>query len=119
MARAILFALLVSCVSLPALANTFTVGDLDQICSGTDEASDKACRFYILGAVDGASIGFGTKTDAGPLCIAENVPISKMQDSVKKLLQADLIMFPQDKALLAAGAVAGIAMKAFPCEKPH
>jgi hypothetical protein len=95
-----------------------TLGDLQQICSGTDVEAQSACRFFILGVVGGAGLATGLKTLGGPLCIADGVTDAALVASVKKLMQADLAAYPQDKALSAAGFVAAAAMKAHPCKKP-
>jgi hypothetical protein len=94
-----------------------TVGDLQQICSGNDVEARTACRFFILGVVEGADLATGLKTVGGPLCIADGVADAVLVDSVKRLMQADLAVYPQDKALAAAGFVAAAAMKAHPCKK--
>jgi hypothetical protein len=94
-----------------------TVGDLQQICSGKDGEVQSACRYYILGVVDGASLATDLKPVGGPLCIAPDVASVALVASVKKLMQADLVAYPEDKSLAASGFVAAAAMKAFPCKK--
>ena len=94
-----------------------TVADLQQICSGSDKAMQIACRSYILGVVDGADLATGLKTVGGPYCVAPNVPSPSLVAAVKRMMQADLIAYPQDQSLTAAGFVAAAAMRAFPCKK--
>ena len=117
MIRAISIALLLSCGSLSALADQMTVADLQQMCDGSNESTQNACRFYILGVVDEADLATGLKTVGGPFCVASDVPTTSLVAAVKRMMQADLIAYPQDKSLPAAGFVAAAAMKAFPCKK--
>ena len=117
MNQIIAVALLASLLAPPALADQMTVAELQQICAGKTLDTQNACRFYVLGVVEGASFGEGSKTVAGPLCIASDVQSTALVDAVKKLMQADLLAYPQDKSLAAAGFVAAAAMKAFPCKK--
>ena len=113
----ICIALSMICAPLTAIADQMTVADLQQICSGKDIESQSACRFFILGVVEGASLGTELKTVGGPLCIAPGVSSSALVASVKKMMQAVLIAYPEDKSLPAAGFVAAAAMKSYPCEK--
>lgn len=117
MIRTTCVAFFMACASLAALADQMTVADLQQICSGKDVESQNACRFYILGVVEGSSFGTEVKTVAGSLCIAPDVPSTALAASVKKLMQADLMAYPEDKSLAAAGFVAAAAMKSYPCKK--
>ena len=96
-----------------------TLADLQQICSGASSDDANACRFFILGVLDGASMATGAKTPLGPLCIAPGVPGSALVAVVKKTMGEDLASNPEDKSLAAAGAVVAIVMNAFPCQNPE
>ena len=118
MIRTICFGLFIGCVPLTALADQMTVSDLQLICSGTTEDTQNACRFFILGVVEGATgFGEGTKTAKGPLCIAPDVSDKSLVIAVKKAMQLDLAAYPEDKSLLAAGFVVAAAIMAYPCKK--
>ena len=78
-----------------------------------------ACRFFILGVLDGASMATGAKTPLGPLCITPGVPGSTLVAAVKKTMGEDLASNPEDRSLAAAGAVVAIVMNAFPCQNPE
>ena len=108
-----------SSAPLAALADQMTVSDLQQLCSGKDVESQSACRFFILGVVEGTSLGTGVKTGAGPLCIAPEVPSTALVASVKKMMQADLVAYPEDRSLAAAGFVIAAEMKSHPCKKSN
>jgi hypothetical protein len=114
--RTICIAFFVSGASMAAFAEQMTVDDLQQICSGRDTASQNACRFYILGVVEGASVGTGRNVSGRTLCIAaEEIPSPALADAVKQKMRADLIAFPEDKSLAASGFVIAAAMKSYPC----
>ena len=91
---------------------------MQTICSGSGEANQNACRFYILGVVDGAGLATGRlKTMNGPYCVAEGVRDADLVAAVKKSIETVLRAFPADKSLAAGGFVAASAMKSFPCSK--
>ena len=117
MSRLLAIASLAFWLPLEALAEQMTVDDLQQICAGSQADTANACRFYILGVVEGSVFGNGAKAAAGPLCIAPDVPGSALVVAVKQAMKADLLAFPQDKSLAAAGFVVAAAMKSFPCKK--
>jgi hypothetical protein len=118
--RTICFGLFITCVPLAALAGQMTVADLQLICSGTAEDTQNACRFYILGVVEGATgFGAGTKTVGGPLCIAPGIDDKTLVVAVKNAMQADLAAYPKDESLSAAGFVVAAAMTAYPCKKSN
>ena len=116
MLRTTAIALFLGCTALGVQADQMTVADLQQICAGSSLDTQNACRFFILGVVEGASLGNGAKTAAGPLCIAPGVSDTALVAGVKKMMQADLVAFPEDKSLAAAGFVVAAAMKVFPCK---
>ena len=114
----LIFCATVIAVTFPALADPsqMTVADLQTICAGHDAETGAACKFFILGVVEGASFGQGRQTAGGPLCIA-SAPSSQLVTAVRLAMAADLKAFPQDSSLAAAGFVAAAAMKAFPCSR--
>jgi len=100
--------------------HSMTTGDLQQICLGSDEASKNACRFYILGVTQGVDLGMSIadgKTAGGRPCIPENIPGETLELAVKMKLGQDLMVFPADRNLEAAGFVAGVLVTTFRCSK--
>jgi len=116
MRKAILATVFLLAVPTPVFADQMTVSDLQAICAGRDAEATAACKFYILGAVDGAVLGEGRKTAGGPLCIAP-ASSERLIPAVKAAMAADLKAFPRDRTLVAAGFVLAAAMRAFPCHK--
>lgn len=100
-----------------ARAAQMTLSDLHDICSGTDEVSKAACRFYILGVTEGAGMGAGMAHDQTHFCTPEGVPSEKMVSIVKEAMAKDLAVFPQDKDMPAVSFVTAAMRQAYPCRK--
>jgi hypothetical protein len=103
----------------PALAHAaqMRLSDLNEICTGRDEASTSACKFYILGVTEGASVAAGVAKDHSHFCIPQGVSSQDMVLTVKRAMTKDLAAFPQDKDMPAVSFVAAAMMRAFPCNK--
>jgi len=124
---ALSFVMLACC---DAVAAQMTVGDLLKLCTSSNAADKAACSFYILGVVEGASLGSGGAMDkAGTYrerelkdkltCVPEGVTITAMEFLVRKKMGEDLAIFPADNALPAVSFVVAVIAKQFPCEKPR
>lgn len=100
-----------------AYAAQMTLSDLHSFCSGTDEVSKTACRFYILGVTEGAGMGAGLAHDQSHFCTPADVSSEKMVSIVKEAMAKDLAFFPQDKNIPAVSFVAAAMMRAYPCRK--
>jgi hypothetical protein len=101
-------------------ADAMTAGDLQDICLGKDAASMSACKFYILGIVQGMSMGMSIadgKTRGGRPCVPDNLPSSAMELLVKAKMGELLMVYPDDRKLDAAGYVGAIFISRFPCRK--
>ena len=101
---------------------TMTAGDLQQICTDSNAESKSACRFYILGVVQGVDMGMSIadgKTRGGRPCVPENMSGSALELAVKMKLGELLMVFPDDRKLDAAGLIGGILVKSFPCRKTN
>jgi hypothetical protein len=103
-------------------AKELTAGDLQQICSTQDPDIDAPCRFYILGILQGISIGIGMadgKVTGGRPCIPDDIQDSKIETLVKAKLGADLMVYPHDKDLPASSFVASVIATTFACRKAN
>ncbi len=97
-----------------------TGGDLQEICTNSSAESKAACRFYILGITQGVSMGMSIadgKTKGGRPCIPDNTSGSALELAVKMKLGQDLMVYPEDKKLDAAGLIGAILVNTFPCQK--
>jgi hypothetical protein len=110
-----------------AKAAQITVGDLLELCTSSEESSKTACRFYILGVTEGASLAASTAKDkAGdfrdlkdkPFCVPESLASTAMEFVVRKSMGEDLAIFPADRDLPAVSFVTAVIVKNFPCGRP-
>ena len=110
-----------TCVpSQAAGSKEMTAGDLQQICSSQNPDVDAPCRFYIMGILQGVTIGIAMgdgKVTGGRPCIPDNVQDTTLERVVKAKLGADLMVYPQDKNLPASSFVGGVIANVFACNK--
>ena len=99
-----------------------TAGDLQEICIGSSAESKASCRFYLLGITQGISVGMTIadgKMQGGRPCVPENLSAFAIELAVKMKMGQDLMVFPDDHNLDAAGLVSAILVSTFPCRKPN
>lgn len=102
------------------IADAMTGGDLQEICTNQNAENKAACRFYILGITQGISVGMGIaegKTKGGRPCIPDDISGLTLELAVKMKLGQDLMVYPEDKKLDAAGLISAILVNTFPCKK--
>ena len=78
------------------------------------------CQVYILGISQGISLGMSIadgRTQGGRPCVPENMSGSALEFAVKLKMGQDLMIFPDDRKLDAAGFVVAILIATFPCRK--
>ncbi len=95
-----------------------TVGDLQQLCAGTDHVSRNACRIYILGVTQGIAVGMSLaqgRTRPGRPCTPPGISAETLERTVKERLAADLEAVPAHKDADAAGFIGRVLADAFPC----
>jgi Rap1a immunity proteins len=112
-------------VGRPADADELSAGDLYSFCTSNDQMASSACRFYVLGVVQGVGLGDGSTMDASGkqmverkktiFCIPDDMSQTQMVNLVRDLLGLDFKRYPEDRKLAAAGMVAGIMHTKFPC----
>jgi hypothetical protein len=95
-----------------AYAEQMTVKDLQGLCSNTGDA----CRFYVLGAMEGASLAAGVVNDKAHFCVPEGVTQTEIVAVVKRLVAADLAQFPEDSRMPAISFIGAVLMKTYPCK---
>ena len=99
-----------------------TAEDLREICIGASAEAKASCRFYLLGITQGVSMGMAIadgKTQGGRPCIPDNISAAAIELTVKMKLGQDLMVYPDDQKLDAAGLVAAILVSTFPCRKTN
>ena len=117
--RALLVLVLMLCATAVARADgAMTAGELQQICLGADAESKSACRFYLLGIVQGMSVGMNIadgKTKGGRPCVPEDMSSSALELAVKLKMGQVLMVYPDDRNLDASGFVGAAIISTFPC----
>lgn len=106
----IFFCLFLSSPLFAIKPSVMTVGDLKQICSGSDQEAKTACKFYIMGYVQGASTSLPRKP-----CLPENYTFSSVQESVTTKMAALITKYPRSVNLEASGALSGILVSLYTC----
>jgi hypothetical protein len=120
--------LLISCfASSPVKADgELAGGDLYSYCVSTDQVASTACRFYVLGIVQGVGLGDGAYLDATQhlkekkktiFCLPDNTPQAQMVAIVKESMKLVFAAHPDDKKLPAATTILGVMVLKFPCQK--
>jgi hypothetical protein len=109
-----------------ARADELTAGDLYSFCASNDKIVNTACRYYILGVVNGVRIGDSLYMGANRtflerkktiLCNPDNMPQSEMVSLITDLLALNFKAYPEDKALPADTTIAAAMSRKFPCPK--
>src|SRR6185312_3292385 len=106
--------------SQAANAKEMTASDLQQVCSSQNPDVDAPCRFYIMGILQGVTIGIAMadgQVTGGRPCIPDNVQDTTLERVVKAKLGADLMVYPQDRNMPASSFVGGVIANVFACNK--
>ncbi len=120
--RAIAFVLAAACGA--ARASDLDAGQLYEACNSSREVEQTACRFYILGVVqgagfvDGSGVGADGRLDPKPrerLCPPPGMPSSQMVDVFRSAMRS-LLQTRADDAKAPAQSIVLAAMHSrFPC----
>ena len=105
----VLFAAMLSVAS----PQQMTLMDLQQMC--IEGGPKDACRFYILGAMEGIGLAAGVANDKSHFCIPENLTQETVVTVVRKWAAADLLAYPQDKDIPAVSFIGAALIKEYPC----
>jgi hypothetical protein len=110
----------------PAAAAQMKVGDLYNLCTSSNESDKSACRFYILGVFEGASLVGGSVQDKSGnfqeakekrFCVPEGLTGAAMELTVKMKIGSDLAVYPEDRDMPAVSFVTAVMAQQFPCQK--
>lgn len=112
--------------SFAAEADELTAGELYAWCKDKYDVSQTACKFYILGVVQGIELGDGSKMGSNNrlspkkntiFCAPDNMPVSQMIDVFTTRVRVLEQSYPQDLKLPAVGIVGAAMVNAFPCSR--
>jgi Rap1a immunity proteins len=110
-----------------ARADELSAGDVYSFCSDRSDATQAACRFFILGAVLGIEYGDGAALGSAGLvtrirtqfCLPPNVSQSQMVAIFQSAMTQLKASHPEDLKLPAVPLVGAALGKAFPCPKSN
>src|ERR1051325_8395182 len=104
-------------------AEQLTAGELYSFCTATDDVSQAACRFFVLGVVegielaDGSTMGKDRRVVAGKktiFCAPDDVSVYKLTDVFKSRVATLRQAYPDDMKLPAVGVVGAAMVSAYP-----
>src|ERR1017187_5068438 len=104
-----LIVLTVSLLSFAAQADELSTGQLLEFCTSKDEMVQTACRFFILGVVQGVGAGDGmvlsgrkfTERTKTHFCVPDNMAQKEMVQTFVSYTNAVLLKYPDDIKLPA------------------
>ena len=97
----------------PAETGQMTMRDLQTLCGGHDPG--EACRFYILGVIEGTGLASGVANDHAHFCMPPGVTQTEIVAVVKRLAAADLARFPEDASMPAVSFIGAALLRTYPC----
>lgn len=103
-------------------------GQLYAMCTSKDEVATTACRFFIVGVVQG--IGYGDSSVMGPdshlrqrstthFCIPDDMRQSQMVSVFQNTVRLLVTKYPEDLKSPAVSIVDAAMDRAFPCAKSN
>jgi hypothetical protein len=122
MKKLVLILALVACGR--AEAGELTAGVLYSFCTTNDKVTRTACRFYVLGVVQGIELGDGAVLGDGGrftvkkktiFCAPENTQDSQFVDIFQQSMKKLMAIYPDDAKLSAVGVIGAAMKRAFPC----
>jgi hypothetical protein len=107
----------------PTAAEQLTAEDLLEFCNSTNDGVKKACRYFILGVVEGADTTDGTVMRGKQLvpgrktiiCMPEGVADSQMVVAFQNAMRLLSQSYPDDLKMPAVSAVISTMAMKYPC----
>jgi hypothetical protein len=96
------------------MADQMTAGELRGFCATRETTAQIACRFYILGAVEGAGAPW-TPNVGTPFCLPGGTSQDVMVAIARRLIDELYVSHPQDMALPAVSVVVASMTRSYPC----
>jgi hypothetical protein len=112
----LIFAAVTAVSVVQAAPVEMTAADLYSFCNSHDHSMEQACRFYILGVVQGIGIGAGVANDKSHFCVPDDIPGSQLVETFKKTAEVLKKNFPTDMNSPAASIVGAAMVQKFPCK---
>jgi hypothetical protein len=92
-----------------------TVIALQAMCAAADEASQRACQFYILGVAEGVAMQAEADSDSPRICLPAKLDATAMERVVAKAISDELRIAPAERDRPAIEIVGAAIEQAFPC----
>ena len=92
-------------------AAQMTTADLLSLC----KSDENACRLYILGVSEGASLAAGMAKNSMHFCVPEGVTATEMRLIFERLAREDVKRFSGDLQIPAVSMVGAAMSRQFPC----
>lgn len=110
-----IFTVVLAALASPTAAQPgqMTLRDLSTFCSGN--IPSEACRFYILGVMEGTSLASGVAKDRAHFCTPDGVTQTEVVAVVKRMIATDLKRFPGDAAIPAVSFIGATLITTYPC----
>jgi hypothetical protein len=118
-AAAFCFAIVPTAQAKPVEPEVLTTETLRSFCSSKDVDIRRICSFYILGVVQGISIGASPEANPRVKCIRDSLPASEMVKAFMDLSGALKIAYASDMAAPAVSIVSATVASKFPCPGEH
>lgn len=100
-----------------ATAPQMTASELYDFCRDRADVTQAACRFFILGAAEGAAMAGGVVTVGGNFCLPVGTTAQEMELVYLRLVEPEFRAFPSDRALPAVSVVVAVLVQQYPCRK--
>ncbi len=98
-------------------ADELAAGDLYDFCRSDSPVDGMACKFYIVGAVQGLKLAAAKLNDTTEFCIPDDLGDAQLTAIYVKTAQSDFLLYPDDRQAPAISIVAAIMKHAFKCNK--
>ena len=112
-------------ISSPAVSEELTAGQLFAFCVAQDEIAQTACKYFILGAVTGITLGdsavVGTNLRATPRtrshhCAPDDMLARKLVEIFSTTVRQLASIHPEDLQFPAISIVDAAMLRNFPCK---
>jgi Rap1a immunity proteins len=113
----LLLVLALSCIhEVQAFApNELSAADLYLFCSSDDSNAKFACKYFLLGVVQGIGVAAAKANDKEHFCFPDDVSQSQLVEIFLKTSRKLKQKYPDDMNMPAVGIVGAAMMSEFPC----
>lgn len=111
-------------VTVPARADQLPTSDLLDFCESKNPSTNSACRYFILGVVEGIAAADGTVKRGNQfvegkktiICMPDDVATESMVKEFKATMKGVAQLYPDDLKLPAISSVVAFMSRRYPCQ---